>query len=159
MGLRCRNTPGPFTQLKAGTIPLIYTPKWGRTLPSSIYFHRIFRHPPPKKIKYPSCYLTACCGLEVQKPTQVLHFDKGPANTFDWSPKWVRTLLSLIYFSWDIYRDPLNKRKFKYQSCYLTPYCGLEVQKPTQALQSVKGPGNTYDWHPKWATTVSFLKK
>jgi hypothetical protein len=27
----------------------------------------------------------------------------------------------------------------------LTPYCGLEVQKPTQALQSVKGPGNTFD--------------
>jgi hypothetical protein len=25
----------------------------------------------------------------------------------------------------------------------LTPYCGLQVQKPTQALKSVKGPGNT----------------
>jgi hypothetical protein len=23
--------------------------------------------------------------------------------------------------------------------------CGLEVQKPTQALKSVKGPGNTFD--------------
>jgi hypothetical protein len=28
---------------------------------------------------------------------------------------------------------------------YLTPYCGLEVQKPTQALKSIKGPSNTFD--------------
>jgi hypothetical protein len=27
----------------------------------------------------------------------------------------------------------------------LTPCCGLEVQKPTQVLQSVKGPGNIFD--------------
>jgi hypothetical protein len=26
-----------------------------------------------------------------------------------------------------------------------TPCCGLEVQKPTQALKSVKGPGNIFD--------------
>jgi hypothetical protein len=35
-------------------------------------------------------------------------------------------------------------------SLYLTPCCGLEVQKPTQALKSVKGPGNTFDINPKW---------
>jgi hypothetical protein len=28
----------------------------------------------------------------------------------------------------------------------MTPYCGLEVQKPTQALKSVKGQRNTFDW-------------
>ena len=28
---------------------------------------------------------------------------------------------------------------------------GLEVQKHTQALKSVKGPGNTFDLSPKWA--------
>jgi hypothetical protein len=39
---------------------------------------------------------------------------------------------------------PLHKRKFKYQSWYLTPYCGLEVQKPNQGLQSVKSPDNTF---------------
>jgi hypothetical protein len=33
----------------------------------------------------------------------------------------------------------------------LTPCCGLEVQKPTQALKSVKGPGNTFDLNPKWS--------
>jgi hypothetical protein len=36
----------------------------------------------------------------------------------------------------------------------LTPCCGLEVQKPTQALNSVKGAGNTFDLNPKWANTL-----
>jgi hypothetical protein len=39
----------------------------------------------------------------------------------------------------------------------LTPYCGLEVQKPTQALKSVKDPGNTFDLNPKWARTLPSL--
>ena len=41
-----------------------------------------------------------------------------------------------------------------YQSCYLTPCCGLGVQKPTQAIKSVKGTGNTFDLNPKWARTL-----
>jgi hypothetical protein len=52
--------------------------------------------------------LTPCCGLEVQKPTQALKSVKGAGNTFDLNPKWSRTLPSLIYFSWDIYRNPLS---------------------------------------------------
>jgi hypothetical protein len=36
----------------------------------------------------------------------------------------------------------------------LTPYCGLEVQKPTQALQSVKGLGYTFELNPKWERTM-----
>ena len=40
---------------------------------------------------------------------------------------------------------------------YLTPYCGLEVQKPTQALKSVKGPGNTFDLNSKWSRTLPSL--
>jgi hypothetical protein len=137
----------------------------------------------------------------VQKPTQALQSVKGQDNTFDWHPKWTRTLPSLIYFSYDINRDPhskkisnikfdiwhpavglrcrnpprhfshldarpislietpsgqvlccpqyivhwifmetpLHKQNFKYQSWYLTACCGLEVQKPTQVLQLVKG--------------------
>jgi hypothetical protein len=39
----------------------------------------------------------------------------------------------------------------------LTPCCGLEVQKPTQALKSVKGPINTVDGQPKWARTMPSL--
>jgi hypothetical protein len=38
----------------------------------------------------------------------------------------------------------------------LTPYCELEVQKPTQTLKAVKGPGNTFDLTPKWARTLPF---
>jgi hypothetical protein len=55
--------------------------------------------------------LTPYCGLEVQKHTQALKSVKGPGNTFDLNPKWSRTLPSLIYFSWDIYRDPLFIKK------------------------------------------------
>jgi hypothetical protein len=39
----------------------------------------------------------------------------------------------------------------------LTPYCGLEVQKTTQTLQSVKGPDNTFEKNPKWAKTLPSL--
>jgi hypothetical protein len=31
---------------------------------------------------------------------------------------------------------------------------GLEVQKPTQALMSVKSLGNIFDLNPKWARTL-----
>ena len=94
----------------------------------------------------------------MQKPTQALKSVKGPENIFDWHSNWAKTLPSLIYFSWDIYRDaPVNKQNFKYQSWYLTPYCGLEVQKPTQALKSVKRPGNIFDWHCNWARTLPSL--
>jgi hypothetical protein len=34
---------------------------------------------------------------------------------------------------------------------------GLEVQNPTQALKSVKSPGNTFDINPKWSRTLPFL--
>jgi hypothetical protein len=34
--------------------------------------------------------------------------------------------------------------KSKYQSWYLKPFCGFEVQDPTQSLKSVKGIGNTF---------------
>jgi hypothetical protein len=47
-----------------------------------------------------------CCGLEVQKLTQALKSVKDPGNIFDLNPKWSGTLPSLIYFSWDINRDP-----------------------------------------------------
>jgi hypothetical protein len=50
--------------------------------------------------------LTSCCGLEVQKLTEVLKPVKDPGNTFALFSKWKRTLSSLIYFSWDIYLDP-----------------------------------------------------
>jgi hypothetical protein len=45
------------------------------------------------------------------KPTKALKSVKGPGNTFDLNLKWSRTLPSLIYFSWDIYRDPPSIKK------------------------------------------------
>jgi hypothetical protein len=33
----------------------------------------------------------------------------------------------------------------------------LGVQKPTQALKSVKDPGNTFDLNPKWSRTLPSL--
>jgi hypothetical protein len=57
--------------------------------------------------------LTPYCGLEVQKPNQALMSVKGSENTFDINHKWSRTLPSLIYYSWDIYRDPLSIKKNK----------------------------------------------
>jgi hypothetical protein len=56
--------------------------------------------------------LTPCCGLEVHKPTQALKSVKDPDNTFDLNLKWARTLPSLIYFSWDIYRAPYSTKKY-----------------------------------------------
>jgi hypothetical protein len=55
--------------------------------------------------------LTHSCGLEVQKPNQALKSVKDPGNTFDLNPKWSRTLPSLIYFSWNIHRDPPSIKK------------------------------------------------
>jgi hypothetical protein len=36
---------------------------------------------------------------------QALKSVKNPGNTFDLNPKWSGTLPSLIYLSWDIYRN------------------------------------------------------
>jgi hypothetical protein len=47
--------------------------------------------------------LTPCCGLEEQKLTQALQSIKGAGTTFDWDPKWIRTLPSIKYCSWDIH--------------------------------------------------------
>jgi hypothetical protein len=44
----------------------------------------------------------------------------SPGNTFDINHKWSRTLPSIIYFSWDIYRDPLLKPTAECQISTLT---------------------------------------
>jgi hypothetical protein len=135
-------------------------PKWASPVPSLLYFS--WDPPPSTKnlFNYQSWYLKPCCGLEVQKPTQALNSVKGSGTSFDSNPKCAKTLPSLIYFSWYIYRappPPQREKIFNYQSWYLTPCCGLEVQKPTQALQSAKGPGNTFDLNLKWARTLPSL--
>jgi hypothetical protein len=84
----------------------------GRAINIPTIFQGIFIGSPTKS-KYQRWYLTPCCGLEVHNPTHAIKSVKGPRNTFDLNPKWSRTLPSLIYFSWDIYRD------LQYQLWYL----------------------------------------
>jgi hypothetical protein len=112
----------------------------------------------------------------VQKLTQALKSIKDLDNTFDLIPKWSRTLPSLIYFSWDINRDhpsikvldhmgikskvlpgPLTDLSAWVGFCTSSPQQGVKYQKPTQALKSVKGPGNTFDLSPKWSRTLPSL--
>jgi hypothetical protein len=80
--------------------------------------------------------------VEVQKPTQKLKTVKGPGNTFDLYPKWERPLPSVGNLSWDIYRVHPKTNP-------LIPGCGLEMQKPTQALKSIRDRGNTFGLKPK----------
>ena len=65
--------------------------------------------------------------------------------------------LLVIFHVIFIYRapppHPPPPNKSKYQSWYLTPCFGLEVQNPIQALKSVKGLGNTLDLNSKWEWT------
>jgi hypothetical protein len=63
----------------------------------------------------------------------------------------------LNIFLLDIYRNPLPQFVFKYQSWYLTPYCGLEVHYLTSALKSAKDPCNTFSLSSKWARTLPSL--
>ena len=158
-GIEVQKPTQALQSVKGAANTFDWNPKWAITLPSLIYFSwDIYRDPPPQnKFKYQSWYLTPCCGLEVWKPTLALKSVKDPGNIFDWNPKWTRTLPSLVYFPWDIYIDPLHKTKFNYQSWYLTPCCGLEVQKPTEELQSIKDPDNTFDLNPMWARALSSL--
>ena len=57
----------------------------------------------------------------------------------------------LVIFHWLFKGSPPPK------SWYFTPCCGLEVQNLTQALQSVKGPANTFDLHSRWERTLPSL--
>jgi hypothetical protein len=51
------------------------------------------------------------CGLAVTKPTQTLKSVKGPGNAIGVSPKWSRTLPSLIYCSWIFIEIPSSIEK------------------------------------------------
>jgi hypothetical protein len=75
----------------------------------------------------------------VQKPKQALKSVKGPGNTFEFNPKWSRTLPSLIYFSWDIHRDPhppLKRSNIKVDM--LHPTVGLRCKNPPSQLSQLK---------------------
>jgi hypothetical protein len=70
---------------------------------------------------------------------------KSLSNIFDLNSKWARTLPLRILQEFFIGAIP------QYRSWNFTPCRGHEVQKPTQAFKSAKGPGNTFDLNSKWA--------
>jgi hypothetical protein len=78
-------------------------------------------------------------------------FCTSSTQPFDWNPKWAGTLMLGIFHGILIEPPP---PKSKYQSWYLIPCCGLEVQNPTKAIKSVKDPDNIFELTPKWASTV-----
>ena len=141
-------------QLTASAIPLTKKPIENQLCRPLSIFVGICIGFPKTIFKYQTWYWTPCCGLEMQKPTQALKSVKDQGNYFDINPKWEWTLPSAGNCSMDIYRVPLQKRS-KYQSWYLTPCCGLEVQKLTQTLKSAKDQGNTFDINPNWERTLS----
>jgi hypothetical protein len=81
------------------------------------------------------CLFSSCWS---QKPTHALKSVKCSADTYDLIPMWARTL-AVGNCSWNINRTPFHKKQFKYLVWYLTHCCGLEMQKPTQALMLVQG--------------------
>ena len=86
--------------------------------------------------------MTPYCGLEVQKPTQVLQSVKDLGYTFDLIPNWKRTMPSFDIFSWVIYRVPPNPNiKVVYRESTRNisgeraiAYALLEVTSPEAAL-------------------------
>ena len=142
VGLMCGNPPRHLNQLKTWAISLMETPSGQELCRPWYIFHEILIETPPlykAKFKYQSWYLTPCCGLEVQKPTQALQSVKGPGNTLDWHPKWSRTLPSLIYFSWDIYRDHPSIIFFSNIKVHIWhPTVVLRCRNPSRHLNQLK---------------------
>jgi hypothetical protein len=88
---------------------------------------------------YISLYFTYCICLEMQIQPQALNSIKVPGNTFDWQPKRSRTLPSLIYFSWDIYRDHPSIIFFSNIKVDIWhPTVGLRCRNPSRHLNQLK---------------------
>jgi hypothetical protein len=125
-------------------------PKWARNLPSEI-LHGIFRDPPLTQI----CFIEVdiwhpVVGLMCRNLPMALKSVKGLDTIFDLSTKWARGLLSDILYGVFVEPPPI----LFYRSWHLTPCCGLELQKSTQALKSVRCLGNTFDLISKWTRTL-----
>ena len=134
LGRRCRNPPRKLSQLKTRANLQV-----GKNFAvRNIFFHGIFietsLHNLISNFKFDIWHNSV--GLRCRNPTQSLKSIKDPGNIFDLHCKWTGTSPSLIYFSWDIYRDPPPSTIFffKYQSWYWTTCFGFEVKKPPSHL-------------------------
>jgi hypothetical protein len=92
----------------------------------------------------------------MQNHTQAQKSVKGPGNIFDIYPKWTRTLPLGISHGVLIEPLPFQQQTIQIPKLIFDTLLWLEVQKPTQALTSVKGQGNTLELNPKWARTLPF---
>jgi hypothetical protein len=113
VGLRCRIPPRHFSQLKARGFQSMVLP-WSLTDLSAWVGFRTSS--PQQGVKYQLWYLKNKLwrgGVLVRKPTQALKSVKDQGNTFDWNPKWTKTLPLSIYFSCDIYKDPPPQKKIE----------------------------------------------
>jgi hypothetical protein len=134
-----------------------WNPKWSRILPSLKYFSwDINRHPP-------SIFFFSNIKVDIWRPAVGLRCRNPPRHLSQLKARTVSLTATPsgqeLCRPWNIFHGifietPLHNFVFKYQSWYLTPYCGLEVQKSTQALQSVKGPGYAFDLIPMWGRTM-----
>jgi hypothetical protein len=107
VGLRCGNPPRHLNQLKTWAISLIETPSGQELCRPWYIFHEIFIETEKKQnsnIKVDIWHPAA--GLRYRNPPRHFSQLKARAIPLTLNPKWSRTLPSLIYFSWDIYRDP-----------------------------------------------------
>jgi hypothetical protein len=112
VGLRCRNPLMHLSQLKTRAIPLICSQSGQELCRPWYIFHGIFIETPSticfqifKGIARVFNWRKWLGGIIHLKPTTGCQIS---TLIFEKKSKWARTLPSLIYFSWDIYRDPLH---------------------------------------------------
>jgi hypothetical protein len=157
-GLEVQKSTQELQSVKGPANTFHWNPKWATALPSLIYFswdiNRDSFH--KKKFKYQVDIWHPAVGLTCRNPPR--HFSQLKARTipFTLTPSGQELCRPWYIFHGILIEIPSTKC-FQISSSYFTPCCGLEVQKLTQALQSIKGAGNTFDWDSKWTRTLPFL--
>jgi hypothetical protein len=100
---------------------------------------------PQQGVKYQLWYLDFFGGHPIYNPWKI---DKGWQSSSHLRlkskvlPVPLNELIAWVAFCTS---NPQQGVKYQLWSWYLAPCCGMEVQKPTQALKSVKGTSNTFD--------------
>ena len=97
-GLEMQKPTNACMSIKCLVITFDKNPKWERTLPLGIS-QQIFIGTPSQYISWNWTH------VEVHNPTQALKAVTSQGNTFDWNPKWARTL-PLGFFSGNNCWDP-----------------------------------------------------
>ena len=137
-GFEVQNTTKALKSVTGPDNTSYLSPLCSRTLPFGIYRRYILSPTLISKLKFDTLLWAWDATV------------KGLAHTFLLNPKSSRTLPLWIL------QDIFIELTTKYRSWTLTPYYGLEVHNFTQALKSVKGPGNIFDLDRKWEPLPNF---